>query len=149
MILVDAGPQLALINADDERHQACAGVMKKLRPPLITVWPALTEAMDLLEDFQAQDALWQMVLRGVLGIESLTAADMTRMRDLMAIPGLADGPRGHRPCGGCGAPAGPHRVRAGQGTSGSTDRRDPELRDSPLSPGRPALPRATPAQPRL
>lgn len=84
MILVDAGPLVALIDADDRHHQACAEVMKKLRPPLITVWPALTEAMYLLEDFRAQDALWQMVLREVLGIESLTAADMTRMRDLMA-----------------------------------------------------------------
>ncbi|MCU0241290.1 MAG: PIN domain-containing protein [Vicinamibacteria bacterium] len=84
MILVDAGPLIALIDADDKHHQACAEALKKLRPPLVTVWPAVTEAMYILESFQAQDALWQMVLRDALVIEPLSAADRMRMRDLMA-----------------------------------------------------------------
>ena len=84
MILVDAGPLVAVIDADDHHHAACCAAMKKLQPPLVTVWPAITEAMYLLEDFRAQDALWQMVLRGVVVIEALEPLDLARARDLMA-----------------------------------------------------------------
>ena len=84
MILVDAGPLVAVIDASDRHHVACAAALKKLQPPLVTVWPAIVEAMYLLEDFRAQDALWQMILRGVLVIEPLDVRDLGRARDLMA-----------------------------------------------------------------
>jgi predicted nucleic acid-binding protein len=84
MILVDAGPLIAIIDADDRHHKACTAALKKLRPPLLTVWPAVVEAMYLLENFRAQDALWQMILRGVLVIEPCEQPDLVRARDLMA-----------------------------------------------------------------
>jgi uncharacterized protein len=84
MILVDAGPLVAIIDADDRHHAACSAALKKLRPPLVTVWPAVVEAMYLLERFEAQDALWQMLLRGVLAIEPVEPQDLGRARDLMA-----------------------------------------------------------------
>jgi uncharacterized protein len=84
MILVDAGPLVAIIDADDRHHAACSAALKKLRPPLVTVWPAVVEAMYLLERFRAQDALWQMLLRGVLAIEPVEPPDLGRARDLMA-----------------------------------------------------------------
>lgn len=84
MILVDAGPLVAVIDADDRHHVACAAALRKLQPPLVTAWPAVVEAMYLLEEFRAQDALWQMILRGVLVIEPLDAKDLGRARDLMA-----------------------------------------------------------------
>jgi uncharacterized protein len=84
MILVDAGPLVAIIDADDRHHAVCSAALKKLRPPLVTVWPAVVEAMYLLEDFRAQDALWQMILRGVLVIEPVEPPDLVRTRDLMA-----------------------------------------------------------------
>jgi predicted nucleic acid-binding protein len=84
MILVDAGPLVAVIDADDRHHAECATTLKGLVPPLVTVWPAIVEAMYLLAEFRAQDALWQMILRGVLVIEPLDARDMSRARDLMA-----------------------------------------------------------------
>ncbi len=84
MILVDAGPLVAIIDADDRCHAACVGELRKLRPPLVTVWPVLVEAMYLLGDFRGQDALWQMILRGVLAIEALEQTDLVRARDLMA-----------------------------------------------------------------
>jgi uncharacterized protein len=84
VILVDAGPLVALIHADDQWHSVCAKTFKKLREPLGTVWPAFTEAMYLL-DFsrQGQDALWEMVERGVVALLSLGPEDVPRMRELM------------------------------------------------------------------
>jgi len=83
MILVDAGPLVALIDADDEHHDRCKSVWKSLRLPLLTVWPAFAEAMYLLEAFEAQDSLWEMTIRGVLSFASMDEADYPRMRDLM------------------------------------------------------------------
>ena len=45
MILVDAGPLVALVDADDQYHKQCVSALKSLQEPLATVWPPLTEAM--------------------------------------------------------------------------------------------------------
>lgn len=84
MILVDAGPMVALLDADDQHHAACAAALKQIREPLGTVWPALTEAMYLLADQPlAQDALWEMFARGVLQIVPIDGNDLPRIRTLM------------------------------------------------------------------
>jgi hypothetical protein len=84
MTLVDAGPLVAIIDVDDANHVRCKAVWKTLLPPLVTVWPAFTEAMYLLEAFKAQDALWELALRGALSFATIDGADQTRMRELMA-----------------------------------------------------------------
>ena len=85
MILVDAGPLVALVDADDQHHKKCVAALKVLREPLITVWPPVTEAMYLLSDLpKAQEALWEMLARGVLQLLSLDLADVPRMRELMS-----------------------------------------------------------------
>ncbi len=84
-MLVDAGPLVAMMNDDDDRHRDCVEVAKGLREPLITVWPALAEAMHLLNfSWKAQDALWEMCEMGDCRLVALDAADMKRMRELMA-----------------------------------------------------------------
>ena len=84
MILVDAGPLVALLDADDQHHAACVAALKSLREPLATVWPAFTEAMYLLADLSAaQEALWEMLERGVIHLLLLDSADAPRMRELM------------------------------------------------------------------
>jgi len=50
VILVDAGPLVALVDADDQYHEQCVSTLKSLQEPLATVWPPLTEAMYLLND---------------------------------------------------------------------------------------------------
>ncbi|MDH5666833.1 MAG: PIN domain-containing protein [Nitrospira sp.] len=81
MILVDAGPLIALIHKDDAHHDRCVDTLQSLREPLGTVWPALTEAMYLLSfSWKAQDALWEMVERGVVEVLPLTKHDMSRAR---------------------------------------------------------------------
>jgi predicted nucleic acid-binding protein len=83
-ILVDAGPLVALLHRDDQHHQECVEALTTIRDPLVTVWPALTEAMYLLNfSWRAQDALWELVSDGTLRLLTLESDDHRRMRDLM------------------------------------------------------------------
>ena len=84
MILIDAGPLVALIHADDAHHGRCRDALRAIREPLITVWPAVTEAMYPLGfSWKAQDALWELLERGVVGLAALGLPEQTRMRELM------------------------------------------------------------------
>jgi uncharacterized protein len=84
MILVDAGPLIALLDGSDAKHQLCTIALQSIDEPLLTVWPALTEAMYLLRySLEAQEALLSDIERGALLTEALTADDCTRMRHLM------------------------------------------------------------------
>lgn len=84
MVLVDAGPLIALLHADDTHHRACTETLKGIREPLVTVWPAVTEAMYLLGfSTIAQDALWQMLGTDGVGLMPLDRTDVPRMRELM------------------------------------------------------------------
>jgi hypothetical protein len=85
VILVDAGPLVALVDADDQHHDSCVRALKGIREPLGTIWPAWTEAMYLLSDLpKAQDALWETLARRTFKILVLDASDSPRMRELMA-----------------------------------------------------------------
>lgn len=85
MVLVDAGPLVALIHADDQYHSLCKKTLASLQEPLGTAWPVFTEAMYLLGfSWLAQDALWEMVDRKILALLPLEEdSDMARMRELM------------------------------------------------------------------
>ena len=84
MILVDAGPLVALIHADDRHHASCREALRRVREALGTVWPAFTEAMYLLGfSSKAQDALWRLLESEAVKIVPLDASDAPRMRDLM------------------------------------------------------------------
>jgi predicted nucleic acid-binding protein len=84
LILVDAGPLVALVDADDQYHSRCAAALETFREPMATVWPPLTEAMYLLaEQPRAQEALWEMLARGALQLLALDAGDAPGIRELM------------------------------------------------------------------
>jgi predicted nucleic acid-binding protein len=84
MILVDAGPLVALIHADDRSHGRCKEALKSMRGPFVTVWPVFTEAIYLLNfSWRAQDALWEMVAREFVTFLHLDETDVPRMRKLM------------------------------------------------------------------
>ncbi|HYY06125.1 MAG TPA: PIN domain-containing protein [Candidatus Limnocylindria bacterium] len=83
-VLVDAGPLVALLDRSDQHHRACAEASRTLRGPLVSVWPAVTEAMYLLGmSAEAQDALWDMIETRALVLASLDLADVPRMGELM------------------------------------------------------------------
>ena len=83
-VLVDAGPLVAVLHRDDQDHARCIDALKKVRAPLVTTWPPLTEAMSLLSfSERAQDALLQMVERGALQLLEVGAEDVPQIRALM------------------------------------------------------------------
>lgn len=83
-ILVDAGPLVALLHRDDQHHEKCVEALTKIRDPLVTVWPAFTEAMYLLNfSWRAQDALWELVSEEIIRLLPVEVDDHCRMRDLM------------------------------------------------------------------
>jgi len=84
MILVDAGPLIAVVDANDQHHAECMAALKNMREPMATVWPPLTEAMYLLAGQpRAQESLWEMVDRGALQLLALDPGDAPRIRELM------------------------------------------------------------------
>ena len=83
-VLVDASALVALLDRDDAAHARCVEALKGIRDPLVTVWPALTEAMHLLADTpRGPDALCDMVTDGALTISPLDVPDLGRMKQLM------------------------------------------------------------------
>lgn len=48
MVLTAAGPLVAILNRQDDHHQRCVNCLPGLSGPMITTWPAFTEAMYLL-----------------------------------------------------------------------------------------------------
>lgn len=83
-ILVDAGALIALLDRSDRHHQACVGALASITEQLLSVWPAITEAMHLLADTpRGQDALFDMVDDGAIRLADLDDADLRRMKALM------------------------------------------------------------------
>ena len=84
MILVDAGPLVAILHADDGHHAACVKALRSIKEPLATVWPAVTEAMYLLGfAHTAQDALHELLARATPRLLPLGDDDLPRIRELM------------------------------------------------------------------
>lgn len=87
MTLTDAGPLVALIDADEADHELCRLALAGLRLPLLTTWPAFTEAMYLLSRAGGrvgQEALWKLTLSGRLDIADLSGSARLRSSRLMA-----------------------------------------------------------------
>ncbi len=86
MILTDAGPLIAIFDRGEEHHGACVECLAELTGPMLTTWPAFTEAMYLLGEaggYPAQDALWNLVEQGDLEIAEQGLENRGRMRALM------------------------------------------------------------------
>lgn len=90
MTLTDAGPLVALVDRGEPDHEQCVDTLANLHGPMLTTWPAFTEAMYLLGDaagWPAQEVLWRLQQRGDLVVEMPTRLDravelMRRYRDL-------------------------------------------------------------------
>jgi predicted nucleic acid-binding protein len=84
-VLVDAGPLVALVNRGDTHHRRCVDALKTIRDPMLTVWPAVTEALFLVRDsWPAQAALLEMIESRVVELLPLDEDDVPRMTELMA-----------------------------------------------------------------
>lgn len=84
MILVDAGPLVALADPTDAHHDACVRALERIDEPLGTVWPALTEAIYLVQRWpRAQMEILDLVQTGTLRVLPLGREDMARVKALM------------------------------------------------------------------
>ena len=86
MTLTDAGPLVAIIDADEPDHQACLAALGHITLPLVTTWPAFTEAMYLLAragGIRGQRALWKLTSSGRLVVTDLSPPCVERSRRLM------------------------------------------------------------------
>lgn len=86
MILVDAGPLVALCDMGEERHDECRRLLGGVRLPMQTTIPALTEAMYLTGrrgGWKGQHALWTTVERGDLRTSTLARPGLLRCAALM------------------------------------------------------------------
>jgi predicted nucleic acid-binding protein len=84
--LTDAGPLIALIDAGEPDHERCMQALAYLALPLLTTWPAFTEAIYLLGragGWPGQQALWRLVLRGDLVLAEASPASNRRAAHLM------------------------------------------------------------------
>jgi predicted nucleic acid-binding protein len=85
VILVDAGPLVAIVQPDDQHDAVCVAALPLVKEPMGTVWPVLTETMYLLlRDSQAREDVWSMIARGTLQLLPLGPDDVPRIRELMA-----------------------------------------------------------------
>ncbi|HVC23300.1 MAG TPA: PIN domain nuclease [Candidatus Dormibacteraeota bacterium] len=86
MTLTDAGPLVALIDADEPDHDACLEALESLSLPLVTTWPAFTEAMYLVVragGAPGHRALWRLIDSRRLEIAELSADAVKRSERLM------------------------------------------------------------------
>lgn len=84
MILVDAGPLVALADVSDVHHDACVRTLEGITEPMGTVWPALTEAIYLVQKWpRAQMEILDLVQSGALRVLPLGREDIARVRALM------------------------------------------------------------------
>ena len=86
MTLTDAGPLIAIIDADEPDHDRCVEALDEATLPLVTTWPAFTEAMYLLARVggtHAQRALWRLVQTDRLVVADLSASAAERSSHLM------------------------------------------------------------------
>ena len=86
MTLTDAGPLIAIIDADELDHRACLEALDRIALPLVTTWPAFTEAMYLLAragGIDGQRALWRLVHTDRLVVADLSRSAVERSARLM------------------------------------------------------------------
>jgi len=84
MILLDTGPIVAFFDKDDRYHALCLETLKKVREPLLTTWPVITECFYLLDfSHEIQENLWLFIERGGLEILPLEKERYPLCRDLM------------------------------------------------------------------
>jgi uncharacterized protein len=86
MTLTDAGPLIALIDAGEPDHERCRRLLSEIQLPLLTTWPAFTEAMYLLGragGWRGQEALWRLLMREDLLIAEASPESHGRAFQLM------------------------------------------------------------------
>ena len=72
-ILVDTGPLVAILKANDHHHQECTEQLAEIKAPLLTCWPVIIEAAWLLRDYPS--AIQDLLLSFNTGLLKLLPLD--------------------------------------------------------------------------
>lgn len=84
-LVLDTGPVLAALDADDPDHPACADLIRDCREPLVIVSPTLVE-IDYWIRKRLEPGVWttfvQDIAEGAYRLEHLDADDLVRAADL-------------------------------------------------------------------
>ena len=84
VVLLDTGPLVTFLAAGLEHHDWVCEQWQRLRPPLVTCEPVLTEAAFLLKrEGRAADPLFALLERGVLRVGLEIADQLPDLRALM------------------------------------------------------------------
>lgn len=84
MILVDTGPFVALFDRKDSQHERCKAILKKIRGPLSTTVPVLTEAFHMLvPGSRGSENLRELIMRGGLSVWFMDRSAIARAFELM------------------------------------------------------------------
>ena len=86
MLIADTGFFYALADRDDAHHARAAAALGKVREPLITTWPVLTEATHLFNarlSAKASARFLETVASGFCAVHQLEAAQLRRASVLM------------------------------------------------------------------
>jgi predicted nucleic acid-binding protein len=84
MILVDTGSFVALFDPQDALHGHCQSVLRKIREPLCTTVPVLTESFHMLSPASiGADRLRDFVMEGGVQLWFLDRASLQRAFSLM------------------------------------------------------------------
>jgi uncharacterized protein len=84
VVLIDAGPLVAILHQEDQNHERCVGTLRSLDEPLGSVWPVVCEAMHLLRfSWGSQDVLWNLIATEGIRMLGIGREDVPRMRELM------------------------------------------------------------------
>jgi uncharacterized protein len=85
VILVDAGPLVALVNRSDVWHEPCLATSRTVSEQLLTVWPTVTEAVFLVKRSEiAQSEILRIIEDGAVQLAGLDRSDIPRIRELIA-----------------------------------------------------------------
>jgi uncharacterized protein len=83
-ILLDTGPLVAFLAAGTSQHRWVIDQWKRLRPPMLTCEPVLTEAAFLLKrEGLDTDPLFALLERGVIRVDFSVAEQQANLRALM------------------------------------------------------------------
>jgi predicted nucleic acid-binding protein len=86
VILVDAGPLVAIFNPRDDDHRLCLRALTAFREPLITTTPILTEAFHILGPrTSAANRLRDWVQKDGVAMWFLDRAGLSRAFELMEV----------------------------------------------------------------
>ena len=82
--LLDTGPLVAYLDANEHIHEWVVGQWRRLRPPLILCEPVFTETVFLLRERRLSiEPVWELLRRGILEFDFELKQDFENIAVLM------------------------------------------------------------------